>query len=103
VKFRVEKSAHGWHALEFLAWMINNAYLRADHHVTLYPTAPPPYLNEPGEVLAFALEGYDGEDPNALADWMDQLRHNAYAPPLGQRSATRRERLRLTRRRASTG
>jgi hypothetical protein len=98
VKFRVDKSEHGWRALEFLAWMINNAYQRADHHVTLYPTAPPPYLNEPGGVLAFALEGYDGEDSTALADWMDQLRHNAYTPPIGQPSKTRRERLRLARR-----
>jgi hypothetical protein len=98
VKFRVDKSEHGWRALEFLAWLINNAYQRDEHHVTLYPVAPPPYLNEPGEVLSFALDGYDGEDPNALADWMDQLRHDAYTPPLGQRSADRRERLRRARR-----
>ena len=97
VKFRVDKSAHGWRALEFLAWLINNAYQQAEHHVTLYPTAPPPYLHDRGTVLAFALDGYEGEDPNALACWMDQLRHNAYAPPLGRTLASRRERLRLAR------
>ena len=73
--------------------MINNAYQRADHHVTLYPTAPPPYLNTPGQVLTFALEGYQGENPDALAEWMDQLRQAAYIPPLGQTSGDRRERL----------
>jgi hypothetical protein len=97
VKFRVEQSEPGWRALEFLAWLINNAYQRDEHHVTLYPTAPPPYLNTPGQVLAFALEGYDGEDPNQLADRMDHIRASAYIPPLGRRSTDRRERLRLAR------
>ena len=49
--------------------------------MTLFPTAPPPYLNTPGRVLAFALEGFDGEDPDQLAEWMDQLRGKAYIPP----------------------
>jgi hypothetical protein len=99
VKFRVDKDAYGWRALEFLAWLINNAYQRAEHHVTLYPTAPPPYLNAPGRVLAFALEGYDGEDPNQLAEWMDQLRTRAYIPPAQSRSAVRQASVRQPRRR----
>jgi hypothetical protein len=81
VKFRVEHSDDGWHALEFLAWLVNNDYARCGHQVTLYPIAPPPYLNEPGQVLAFALEGYEGEDPNALATWVNQLRRSCYVPP----------------------
>jgi hypothetical protein len=71
--------------------------------VTLYPVAPPPYLNTPGQVLSFALEGYDGEDPDALAEWMDQVRRDAYIPPPGQTSTDRRERLRLTRRNREFG
>lgn len=97
VKFRVDKTEPGWRALEFLAWLINNAYQRDEHHVTMYPTAPPPHLNTPGQVLAFALEGYDGEDPDQLAEWMDQVRKSAYIPPAGHRSTNRRERLRLAR------
>jgi hypothetical protein len=85
VKFRVDQDEAGWRALEFLAWLINNAYQRAEHHVTLYPTAPPPYLNTPGQVLAFALEGFDGEDPNQLAECMDRLRAKAYVPPPAKR------------------
>src|SRR5207244_12006900 len=96
--FRGDKREQGGRALKFLAWLINNAYQRDEHHVTLYPVAPPPYLNSPGPVLSLALEGCDGEDPNALADWMDQVRRNAYIPPPGGTAADRRERLRLTRR-----
>jgi hypothetical protein len=48
--------------------------------------------------LSFALEGVDGEDPDALAEWMNQVRQDAYIPPPGQTSADRRERLRLARR-----
>jgi hypothetical protein len=71
VKFRVVSSEQDWRALEFLAWLINNAYQRDEHHVTLYLVAPPACLNAPGLVLSFALEGSDGEDPDALADLMD--------------------------------
>src|SRR6266542_2816542 len=67
VRFRVEHSENGWHALEFLAWLINNDYVRGGHNVMLYPTASPPYLNRPGKVLSFALEGRRGEDADALA------------------------------------
>ena len=101
VKFRVDRDAHGWRALEFLAWLINNDYQRAEHHVTLFPTAPPPYLNTPGRVLAFALEGYDGEDPNKLAEWMDQLRRRLYVPPTPSRAVARQQRLRVPRSRRS--
>ena len=94
VKFCVDKNAHGWRALEFLAWLINNDYQRAGHHVILLPTAPPPYLNEPGQVLHFALEGSDGEDPDALASWMDGLRNSDYVPPRSRRPRPRELQLR---------
>jgi hypothetical protein len=97
IKFRVDKGEHGWRALEFLAWLINNAYQRDEHHVTLYPIAPPPYLNGPGQVLSFALEGYANENPDVLADWIQQVHQQAYIPPLGRTSADRRERLRRAR------
>ena len=97
VKFRVDKTERGWRALEFLTWLINNAYQREEHHVRLYPVAPPPYLNAPGQVSSFALEGYDGEDPDVLADSKNQVRRGAYIPPLGRTHADRRERLRLQR------
>lgn len=79
VKFNVEHNARGWRALEFLAWLINRDYARA-HHVELYPTAPPPYLNGPGQVLSFALEGFEGEDPDGLARWMGAARRGLYVP-----------------------
>ncbi len=81
VKFRVRWDDAGRFALEFLAWLINNDYRRAGHHVTMYPTAPPPYLNDPGNVLAFALEGYDGVDAERLARWIDEVRAECYVPP----------------------
>lgn len=98
VKFRVDKTEHGWRALEFLAWALNHDYRRAGHNITMYPSAPPPYLNTPGQMLTFALEGYEGESADTLADWIDHLRQEAYIPPLGRTSTSRRERLRLARR-----
>jgi len=82
VTFTVGHSESGWFALEFLAWLINNDYRRAGHHVMLYPTSPPPYLNQPGQSLRFALEGYDGEEPEALAAWVNQLRAECFVAPV---------------------
>jgi hypothetical protein len=31
-------------------------------------------------VLSFAMEGFVGEDPDALADWMQRVRERAYVP-----------------------
>lgn len=81
VTFGVAHTEDGWRALEFLAWLINNDYARAGRHVICYPEAAPPYLNHPGHMLRFALEGQDNEDPNALAAWINKLRRQFYVPP----------------------
>lgn len=80
VKMKFRHDARGWRALEFLAWLINNDYARAGHQVVLIPTAAPPYLNGPGRVLSFVIEGRGGEDPNALARWMNKARTGVFVP-----------------------
>jgi hypothetical protein len=37
-----------------------------------YPDALPPYLNTPGSMLKFALEGYQGTSSDKLASFIDQ-------------------------------
>lgn len=74
VKFVIEqRNPKAWIGLEFLAWAINHDY-RCSHDVILFPDAPPPYLNEPGKVLTFNLEGYNGEDPDDLAAFLNSLK-----------------------------
>jgi hypothetical protein len=82
VKFDIEQSPEGWMTVEFLAWAINNAYVRSDagHTVVFEPTAPPPYLNGPGEVLRWVVEGYQNEDPDALARYLVELIDDYYVP-----------------------
>jgi len=87
VKFEVARGDDGWFALEFLAWLVNNDYRRAGHQVILLPTAAPPYLNEPGRCLHWALEGDDGEDADALAAWIDELRGTSFVSPEAARGA----------------
>ena len=67
-------------ALEFLAWAINNDYRRGGFRVMLYPYAPPPYMNEPGRVLRYHLEGY-GADPDALATFLSTMRRRHFITP----------------------
>lgn len=81
VNFLVDRTDAGWFALEFIAWLINNDYRRADHHVMVYPTAPPPYLNTPGQCLRWAIEGYEGENPFELADWIKATMKESYISP----------------------
>jgi hypothetical protein len=81
VIFEVEHNEAGWFALEFLAWLINHDYRRAGHAVTIYPDSLPPYLNEPGRCLHFALEGYEDEDPNELTKIINEAREQHYIPP----------------------
>ena len=80
VKFTMSHNEHGWRALEFLAWAINNDCRRGQHHVVLLPTSPPPYLNEPGNCLLFTIEGED-EDPEWLGNWIQELAAKCYVPP----------------------
>jgi len=81
VTFTVDHNEDGWLALEFLAWLINHDYRRAGHSVEIYPDSLPPYLNEPGRCLRFALEGVEGEDPNELAEILNETREQYYIPP----------------------
>lgn len=53
VKMRITQNRLGWLVLEFLAWAINNDFNGA----VLKLSAPPPYLNKPGQVLHFVVEG----------------------------------------------
>ena len=80
IKFEVAHSEEGWFALEFVAWFVMD-YIRAGHHIELYPKAPPPWWNTPGRCLSFALEGEFGEDPNAVARWLNTAREEHYISP----------------------
>lgn len=55
VKIGLKKSENGWRALEFLAWATDDLQ-RSGYRVRFVPTSEPPYLNEPGECLAFVFE-----------------------------------------------
>lgn len=79
VKLIFDQDDDGWLALEFLAWAINNDYRRADHHVILYPTSPPPWLNQPEEMLSFSLEGHDGCSADSLAAFLDRVREDCFS------------------------
>lgn len=80
VTFRLSRDTHGWRALEFLAWLVNHDYSVGEPRVRLYPDSAPPYLNRPGAMLKFALEGCEGADPDALASFMDQQRQACFIP-----------------------
>lgn len=75
VIFQVEQSPRGWLALEFLAWAIN---AEGPGALILFPWAAPPWLNTPGKVLRFVLEGR-GSDPDDLAGWLDDARTRHFA------------------------
>ncbi len=80
VTFQVEPSDDGWYALEFLAWAINNDYVRGGHNVQLTLNSAPPHLNMPGETMVFGVVGIQ-EDPQKLADNLHQLRELLYISP----------------------
>jgi hypothetical protein len=73
---KFDQNEAGGMALEFLAWAINRDY-SAVHSVFLYPTSPPPYLNEPGQMLAFALEGQETE-ADELAHFLNMIREDSF-------------------------
>jgi len=78
VKFGIEKSEVGWRTLEFLAWAINDMR-RAQERIEFTPTAPPPYLNEPGDCLSFVIECFpkDGDHEarfSKVAEFIDWCR-----------------------------
>ncbi len=76
VKFDISSDKLGWYVLEHLAWVINEDYRRAGKNVILFPTSAPPYLNTPGQCIHFVIEGYNGENPDELAAFLDQTRRH---------------------------
>ena len=57
VKFELEKTELGWRTLEFLAWAFHDM-VRGGYTLYFFPTSAPPFANEPGTCLAFAVEFY---------------------------------------------
>lgn len=80
IVFDVENCEHGWFALEFLTWFINNKMVREKHHVMVLPHAFPPFLNIPGEALYFSLDGM-GVDPDWLAQELLKAKDEFYVSP----------------------
>jgi hypothetical protein len=76
VKMKFDQTEEGWMALEFLAWAINRDYSSV-HKVILLPTSAPPYLNRPGHMLAFALEGQETEADD-LARFLNMVREDSF-------------------------
>lgn len=83
VKLILSHDEHGWRALEFLAWLVLDIG-RAGRRVILYPSAPPPHMNDPGKVLSFVLEGRSGEDPEEMARLIAETKTEFYVPPTGE-------------------
>jgi len=70
----------GWRVLEFLGWVTTDM-LRAGERMEFFPTSPPPYLNEPGNCLSFAIEVHpkDGDQEERfakIADFLNQCRRD---------------------------
>jgi hypothetical protein len=74
VKFNLPSGKFGRYLLEHLAWVINEDYRGSGRSVILLPISPPPYLNTVGQSLRFVIEGYSGENPDELADFLDATR-----------------------------
>lgn len=77
VKFDIEQTLEGWHTIEFLAWAINHEY---DEDLTVFfvPKSSPPWLNHPSKTLGWVIEGYNEQDPNQLADFIDKVKSDFY-------------------------
>lgn len=74
VKFSLPSGKFGWYLLEHLAWVINEDYRGSGRSVILLPISPAPYLNTVGQSLRFVIEGYEGENPDELAEFLDATR-----------------------------
>ena len=67
----------GWFSLEFLCWAIRDVGWEG-RHVRIVPSAKPPFLNNPGHMLFFQLEGHRGEnggiEPDEVAGRLNEMR-----------------------------
>jgi len=73
-----EPGEEGWRSIEFLAWAVTDMK-RGGFPVTLEAASPPPYLNTPGQMLYFVLQGAGdrasgGEEagPSRIAELLNQ-------------------------------
>ena len=78
VKFGFRQSPLGWRTLEFLAWIFTDMEC-AGERLQFFPTAPPPYLNTPGDCLSFVVECYPLDDDQderfrCVANFIDSCR-----------------------------
>lgn len=74
VKFELSEDLTGRFVLEFLAWAINGDYRSNGNSVLFMPVSPPPFLNTSGKCLNYTVEGYDKENPDELAAFLDSVR-----------------------------
>ena len=80
VLFRVTHDEHGWFALEFLTWLVNNHLRRLGHKIVLDLYSAPPYLNEPGKTLYFDLWSAS-LSPGSFARQLEERKAGLYLPP----------------------
>lgn len=81
IRLEFADSAHGKFALEFLAWVINHDGRKAGSQVHLFPDALPPYLNEPGKMLSYLIEGHGDDEPVKKAAHLNAAKENFYVSP----------------------
>ncbi len=79
VLFTVRHDEHGWHALEFLTWVVSD-FARAGHVTRLTPHSSPPFLNRPGATLYFAID-VAGIEADEFAERLLRLKRDYYIPP----------------------
>ena len=89
VSFRLSSDDHGWRALEFLAWLVNNDSRRSGSKILLEPFSSPPHLNTPGHCLVFHLAGCEGEDPEEFARVLLETKEQCYVRPSSRRKTSR--------------
>ncbi len=80
IKMLIDWTEEGYFSLEWLSWFINNNLKRGDCNILLYPFSPPPYLNTPGEMLWFLLEG-NNLDLVDLAEEIEDARDELFYTP----------------------
>ena len=73
----------GWLSLEFLAWAITDMR-RGNRMVALGADSKPPYLNQPGRMLTFEIEGSragdDGMEPDEVAEFIEKWTADSFWP-----------------------
>ena len=87
VGFQLEKSRGrptraAWLSLEFLAWYFYDR-TQATRNADMRPLAKPPWLNSPGDMIWFMIDGYrsgDGTEPDEVANSISKLRNEIFSP-----------------------